>query len=182
MDSGAACGKAAFYRPAQIVGRGMYRPGKCPDLKGSTRGATERKRDTYLICLSSVNGGMLKNSVNELEAKCVETPRARTSERRAGHRRGIDWHVVVTRSTGELLMCRAVDVSEEGLRLRSAHAFSSGSSLRLKLSVPDVGECVLSSRVCYQVLESEAILTGVRFENISPESALILQQACKFKT
>ncbi|NSL55001.1 PilZ domain-containing protein [Uliginosibacterium aquaticum] len=90
-------------------------------------------------------------------------------ERRTALRRRIDWPLLVTRTTGELLACHAVDVSEEGLRLRSAHAFAPGSFLRLRLQIPGRGECILRSRVCYQVLESDSILTGVRFEQVPPQ-------------
>lgn len=102
-------------------------------------------------------------------------------ERRAGRRQAIDWPVMVVRSTGEILSCHAIDAGEEGLRLRSVHAFPPGALLRLKLCPSDQPECVLRGRVCYQVLESDAILTGVRFENISLESRLCLRQMLQTK-
>jgi len=110
-------------------------------------------------------------------AKHSESQAALRVERRELYRKGVDWPVVIARPTGDLLPCHLVDISQGGLCLRSVHAFSAGSLLRLQLQLPGVGVLSLRSRVCYQVIDSDSILTGVRFENPGPELLAMLQAA-----
>jgi hypothetical protein len=134
-------------------------------------------RARYFLHNIPDGGPMLNAADNGQTPAFPESKRALQVERRELYRRDVDWPVVIARSTGDLLACHVLDISNGGLRLRSAHAFAPGSFLRLQLNVPGAGQVILRSRVCYQVLESDSIITGVRFENPSAEQMALLQAA-----